>query len=254
MLPDLQREFAAAVFDGSPAAARRVRTGRFAADQHLQIYRRNIITTLTAALGDVYPVVEKLVGTGFFAFAAHEYLRDHRPLSASLHDFGGAFAGFLAGFAPAASLPYLADVARLEWAWHRAFHAADAPPFDPASLPAVGNGDPVRWRVLLHPSAQLVSSDFPIVRIFEVNQDGYDGDLAVDLGAGGVTALVMRRGLAVCVEPLTTGDAALLTSFLQNRPLGEALEAALAAQPDFDLSTALAAQVRRGTIVRVLPD
>jgi hypothetical protein len=250
MLRERQRQFAAAVFDGDARVAAQVLPGRLTAEQAVQIYRHNVLGTLTTALGAVYPVVEKLVDSGFFGYAAHEYLRDHHPMSGNLHDFGGAFADFLATFAPAAALPYLPDVARLEWAWHRAFHAAGTDAFDPARLASV---DPERLpllRFVLHPSAQLVASKYPIVRIFEVNQDGYEGSMRVDLDAGGVTALVIRRDLTVYVEPLAAGTAALLAAFHQNRSLAEALQAALAVQPDFDLNAVLADHVRRGTIVQ----
>lgn len=249
MLRELQREFAAAVFDERPEAAARVRPGRFPAARHLQVYRNNVIAGLTAALGAVYPVTEKLVGDGFFRYAAHEYLRDHRPPGGNLHDFGGAFAGFLAAFAPAASLPYLPDVARLEWAWHCAFHAADVPPFDPARLAGLSPPQLAGLRFVLHPSARLVDSPYPIVRIFEIHQR--DDDTAVDIDAGPVCALVIRRDLTVYVEPLAAGEAALLTAFSGNRTLAEALDAALAAQPGFDLDAILASHVRRGTLAAV---
>lgn len=253
MLHELQREFAAAMFETRAGVVARVRPGRFPAEQHLQIYRHNIVTTLTVALGAVYPVVEKLVDSRFFGYAAHEYLRDHRPLSANLHDFGGEFADFLAGFPPVTTLPYLPDVAHLEWARHRAVHAAEASIFDPAALAAVAVEDQAQLRFGLHPSAQLVSSNYPIVRIFEASKDGFDGNPAVDLNAGGVQALVIRRGLKIGIEPLAAGTAALLAAFIRNRPLVEALELALVAQPDFDLNTVLAEHVQRGTIVRVHP-
>ena len=251
MLRELQRDFARAVFDDHPALAERVRDGHFPAAQHVQIYRNNVNETLTAALAAVFPVVAKLVGQGFFGYAAHEYLREHRPFHANLHDFGGAFADFLAGFAPAATLPYLTDVARLEWAWHRAFHAADAPPFDPAALAAVPAERLPLVRIILHPSAQLVSSPYPIKRLYHKNQEEYQVDDAVDRASGGDTPLVIRRGLTVYVEPLAAGDAALLTALHRNLPLAEALDAALAAEPDFDLTRALADHAQRGTLGKV---
>ncbi len=254
MLRDLQTEFAAALLDERPEMSARVRAGRFPAAQHLQVYRNNVVESLTGALRAVYPVVEKLVGDGFFRYAVHEYLRAHRPRSGNLHDFGDAFASFLAGFAPAAELPYLPDVARLEWAWHQAFHAAEAPAFDPARLGAVPAEQQAALRFVLHPSARLLASDFPVVRIFEINQEGYDGDSSVDLGVGGVRALVIRRGLTVYVEPLTTGEAALLAALAGQQPLGAAFEAALAAQVDFDLTTTLAGHLRRGTLVDFLAE
>jgi hypothetical protein len=254
MLRDLQTEFAAAVFDERPEMAARVCAGRFPAAQHLQVYRNNVVESLTGALRAVYPVVEKLVGDGFFRYAVHEYLRAHRPRSGNLHDFGDAFASFLAGFAPAAQLPYLPDMARLEWAWHQAFHAADAPAFDLARLGAVPAEQHAALRFVLHPSACLLASDFPVVRIFEINQEGYDGEPSVDLAEGGVRALVVRRGLTVYVEPLAAGEAGLLAALAGQQSLGAAVQAALAAQSDFDLTGTLAEHLRRGTLVDFLAE
>jgi len=254
MLCDLQAEFAAAVFDEQPEMVARVRAGRFPAAQHLQVYRNNVVESLTGALRAVYPVVDKLVGDGFFRYAAHEYLRAHRPRSGNLHDYGDAFANFLAGFTPAAALPYLPDVALLEWAWHQAFHAADAPVFDLARLGALPAEQHATLRFVLHPSARLLTSNYPIVRIFEINQEGYEGDTCVDLAEGGVQALVIRRALTVTVEPLAAGEAALLTVLAGQQTLNAAVDAAQAAQPDFDLTSALATHLRRGTLVDFLAE
>jgi len=254
MLRDLQTDFAAALFDERPEMSARVRAGKFPAAQHLQVYRNNVVESLTGALRAVYPVIEKLVGDGFFRYAAHEYLRAHRPRSGNLHDFGDALADFLAGFAPAAQLPYLSDVARLEWAWHRAFHAADAPAFDFARLGAIPAERHESLRFVLHPSAHLLASPFPVVRIFEINQEGYAGDTSVDLAEGGVHALVIRRGLTVTVEPLAIGEAEWLTALAEQQPLGVALQAALAAQPEFDLTATLAGHLQSGTLVDCLTE
>jgi hypothetical protein len=145
-------------------------------------------------------------------------------------------------------------VARLEWAWHQAFHAADVPAFDLARLGAVPAERHATLRFVLHPSARLLASDFPVVRIFEINQEGYDGDTSVDLAEGGVRVLVIRRDLTVYVEPLATGEAELLTALAGQQPLGAAVEAALAAQVDFDLSGTLAGHLRRGTLVDFLAE
>jgi hypothetical protein len=254
MLRDLQTDFAAALLDERPEMAARVRAGRFPAAQHLQVYRNNVVESLTGALRAVYPVVEKLVGDGFFRYAAHEYLRTQRPRSGNLHDFGDAFAMFLADFAPAAALPYLPDVAHLEWAWHQAFHAADAKDVDLARLGAVPPQRQEQLRFVLHPSARLLTSTFPIVRIFEINQDGADSDARIDLAEGGVQALVIRRGLTVYVETLAAGEAALLHALAGQQTLNAAVLAALHVQSDFDLTSTLALHLQRGTLVDFISD
>ncbi len=247
-LPELQRAFADGVLADDAAIVRHVRAGRFPAERHLQVYRNNVFESLAGALQAVYPAVERLVGTGFFAYAADGYIRAHPPASGNLHDFGERFAGFLAGFAPAQHLPYLPDVACLEWAWHRAFHAADGSPLALAALATVAPEHYGELRFRLHPSAQLLASDYPIRRIWQVNQPDHAGDATVELADGGVRLLVVRRGLDVTVESLGAGDDALLRAFAGGQNLEQAGAAALAAEPGYDLPAALQSHVARATL------
>src|SRR4030067_705372 len=119
-LGDLQRAFAWGVCDAAgerfPGEARH---GRFGGARLFQVYRNNVFLSLTGALAAVYPVVRRLVGEGFFDYLADSFIRAHRPGSGNLHDFGVELAEFLAGFPACAPHPYLADVARPEWAYHR---------------------------------------------------------------------------------------------------------------------------------------
>lgn len=248
-LPELQRAFAAAVYADSEAVAAHIRAGRFPAARHLQVYRNNVFESLTGALKAVYPAVERLVGAGFFAYAADGYIRRQPPTSGNLHDFGDSFAGFLAGFEPARALAYLPDMARLEWAWHRAFHAADGSPLALEALATVPPEHYGELRFRLHPSAQLLASDYPILRIWQVNQPEHAGDATVDLAEGGVRLLVVRRGLDVAVESLGAGDAALLRAFAAGQNLDQAGAAALTVEPDYDLPAALRRQVASAVII-----
>jgi hypothetical protein len=80
------------------------------------IYRNHAFATLGDALRGTFPVVCRLVDKRFFAYATHEYLREHPPHSRCLVEYSADFADFLAQFAPCEQLPYLADIARFEWA------------------------------------------------------------------------------------------------------------------------------------------
>src|SRR5258707_6473995 len=111
--------------DGLDAAAR------------LGIYRHHAFTTLGDALQGTFPVVCRLVDKRFFAYAAHEYLREHPPHSRYLVEYGADFADFLAGFVPCQDMPYLADVARFEWALNIAATVREATPPQPQTLAAV---------------------------------------------------------------------------------------------------------------------
>ena len=248
-LPELQRAFATGVFADNEAITRHIHDGRFPAARHLQVYRNNVFENLAGALKAVYPTVERLVGAGFFGYAADGYIRRHPPTSGNLHDFGDSFAKFLSSFGPARELVYLPDVARLEWAWHRAFHAADHAPLAIERLAAVPPEQYGQLRFRLHPSAQLIASDYPLLRIWQVNQPEYTGNVAVNLADGGVRLLVARRELEVVIESLSTGDDALLRAFTAGQRFEDASAAALAVQPDYDLPTALRRHVASAVII-----
>jgi hypothetical protein len=177
-LARLQEGFLHAIVTGEPETfAGALRSGRVPALTRLSAYARAVETNWREALEGAYPVVARLVGPGFFAEAARRYTGAHPSMSGDLHRHGERFAEFLDGYAHAATLPYLADVARLEWAWHLAYHAADAGPLDLASLATVGPEQQGSIRFRLHPSVRLLRSDHPIASIWEVNQEGRDGSM-----------------------------------------------------------------------------
>ena len=132
----------------------------FSSTEHLLIYRRAILGTLVRAIANIFPVCKKLVGEEFFDGMAGIYTRKTPSKSPDLADYGESFADFIAEFDPAASLPYLPDVARLEWHWHRAFNAADETGIDIKSLGDVD--DEVMDQIIfkLPVSASLLRSAF----------------------------------------------------------------------------------------------
>lgn len=212
------------------------------AEAHLQIYRRAVQGTLTRALGEIHPVCRQLTGEGFFDALARAYVRHTPSRSPDLADYGADFAGFIARFPPAAPLPYLADVARLEWHWHRAFHTTSAPALDTAALAAVPAGDQLRLRFLLPPSAALLASPWPIHRIWEVNQPDYRGDDRIGLDEGGSRLMIWRRGRQMRIDVLDEREWWLLGQFQAGRTLGELGPAA-------DLPILLPHCVARGWLV-----
>jgi hypothetical protein len=217
-LARLQQDFLGDIFgDGAPA-----RPG-------LEIYRRNVFSNLHGALASTYPAVRRLVGGAFFREAAERFARAHASASGDLHLFGAEFAAFLADYPFARELPWLADVARLEWACHESFHAAEAPAFDAAALaavPAERHGE-IRFRI--HPAVRLVASAHPVLSIWEANQPERDG--TPDVLAGTEQGIVRREDSVVRVERLSPAEWRFVAALAR----GATLEAALdAAQPDSD--------------------
>jgi len=213
-------------------------TGRFA------VYRNNVAVSLVNALKSRFPVVEKIVGEEFFAAMARVFVLERPPRTPLLATYGDEFAAFIATFDPARELAYLADVARLEAARTRAYHAADATPFGVAEFAAVDASAVGGIRIDLHPSAEIVRSPHPIVTIWAMNSG--ERDLAPIENWHGEDALVVRPYLDVDVRLLPPGGAAFLLALAGARPLGEAAAAALADHPEFDLSRNLAGLIGSG--------
>ena len=185
-LRDLQQTFSDNLFD--PEAQDvflSIGPGSFEPAQRMQIYRNNVFIGLTEALRAVYPVIEKLVGEGFFLYACNEYIHRFPSTSGDLHEYGSSFDSFLRSFEPAQTLPYLHGVATLEWSYHEVYHEADSEGLNLERLSAVAANQYCALCFSLNPACRLTQSRFPIVEIWRVNQDDYEGDQAVDLDSGG---------------------------------------------------------------------
>jgi hypothetical protein len=226
-LLETQRAFAAALGDPSAGPAR------------MDVYRGNVRGNRRSALAGAYPVVRAIVGAAYFDALADDYGAAYPSASGDLHEYGGALARVLEGHEDAADLPYLPDVARLEWQVHRAHYAADPRPYD-ATRPTDAR---------LAPACALLAAEWPVSRIWCEHQEGGE-PAAVDLSAGPELVLVHRPGWRVEVCALRPGDYRFLGRLKAGATLGMALEAAARADSAFVPRVALAAWVQAGVITR----
>ena len=217
--------------------------------QRLGIYRGNAKANAAKAIAAAYPVVEKIVGGEFFSGLASEYQSRFASVNGDLNEYGEAFAAFLADFPPAREIPYLAQVACLEWRVHRAHYAADPGPFDPARLASVLPEHQLLLRPRLHPACHVLHSAYPIARIWEVHQDTFSGEFKVDFPRDATCALVYRPRFRVEVAQISNAEAAFLGECLDAQTLGSALAAAQLRDASFDLGRSLSEWVRSSVIV-----
>ncbi|MBC8007717.1 MAG: putative DNA-binding domain-containing protein [Prolixibacteraceae bacterium] len=213
------------------------------------IYRGNTTANAAKALSCVYPVVEKIVGAEFFSGLARQYQSRFPSHNGDLNEYGEAFAAFLAAFPPAQEIPYLADVASVEWRVHRAHYAADLAPFDPTRLACVPPEQQSLLRPQLHPACHVLQSAYPAARIWEVHQDTFSGKFEVDLSPGATHALVYRPHFRVEVAQISDAEAAFLGAALEAQTLEVALAAAQSSEASFDLGRALSRWVESSVIV-----
>lgn len=194
------------------------------------IYKNNVYVALIDALKATYPATLRLVGDEFFVFTARQYLEKHWPDSPVLHRFGGSFSTFLETFGPAASVPYLKDVARLEWLYLQAFHAAEAHPLPAQALDTViADG---KTHLALHPSSRLMTSDFPVSRIWEINRTDDPIEPGTSLGNGAEYLLIIRPDTRVEVRRLRLSTYMMVHCIVHGAPLSTAFDAAYDADKD----------------------
>ncbi len=235
-LPDLQTEFASFLAGGRvESMAAMVAGDSIGAEARLRIYRHHVRHSLTTALAATFPTVQALVGESFFAGMARSFIEANMPEQPVLSEYGAGVAGFIADFEPARGLPYLADMARLDWAMNLAFHAEPGLALDAAALAAVPPEQLPSLRLRLVRGATLIRSAFPLDRIWRASQaDALDEK--VDLALGGTALLVQGAGFVT----LRPGEAVFLAKLEGAGTLEQAAQAAIAADSGFDLSTCFA--------------
>ncbi|OAF15559.1 hypothetical protein AYJ54_40070 [Bradyrhizobium centrolobii] len=219
------------------------------AGKRYNVYRNNVTVSLIDALAAIYPAVLRITGTDFFRAMARIHIRSTPPTSPLLFEYGRDLPVFIEAYEHARSLPWLADVARIERAWLDAYHAADATPLSPARLSAV---TPDRLADLVftpHPATRIVRSQFSAVTIFAANRgtapvERIDASTPED-------ALITRAGSDVVVRHLPPGGAVFAACLMSGRPLGEAAASALDACSGFDIAANIAGMIEAGAFTSV---
>ncbi|MBF7729674.1 HvfC/BufC N-terminal domain-containing protein [Pseudomonas sp. N040] len=215
--------------------------------QRFAVYRNNVLASLLGALADTYPVCQAMVGAAFFNAMASQYVRAVPPVSPVLVNYGESFADFVENFAPAASVPYLADLARLEWCYVQAFHAADAAAVPLTELAGL-LGDERRLAQLcftLQPSLSVLRSSFAVASLWAAHQTAEPAAVLHSINPQQPeSAVLLRQDLAVHVVRLEEGAAHFIENLAQGRSFAEAVSNAT----PFNLAAALEVLLRAAAI------
>ena len=163
-MPDLaefQRTFAKAIIgESQPTTSLR--------SQALAVYRNTSARGAIEALRASFPTVDALLGGEMFTEVALDFRREAPPTGPVLSDYGADLPAYLARQPWTSELPYLADVARLDWLWLESFLAANA-----NMLPVTpGPGS----RIMLHPAVRFAHLATPALTIWEAHRNpcGFD--------------------------------------------------------------------------------
>lgn len=239
-----QTAFRAALLDAAEPVPDGLSDGRGRpAGKRFSVYRNNVAVSLTEALRTGFPAVAALLGADNFDRVAGAFLRAHPPADPRMMFYGAAMPEFLAGLEPLAKMPWLPDVARLELALRRSYHAADAAPIAPEALAALDEAALQQAVLTLAPAVQVLSTPYPVlqIRAFALN------DGAPKPTGGAEDIILTRPGFDPETTALPPGSAALIAALTSGDTLGKAADNA----PHADLPTVLAALLNGHAITAI---
>lgn len=243
---DMQSRFVGALLD--PAAS--PPSDVLGTEAGFAVYRNNVVSSLLDVLQDRFPVTCMLVGTEFFRAMGRLFLQQHLPSSPLLMFYGDELPDFIAAFEPAGGVPYLADVARLEVAWSRAYHAAEAKSIDASMLRTLDASTLAQSTLALHPSLQLIRSRYPVATLWAAHQNGNVSGVDLRIAED---VLIVRPEAEVSVHRVSRPAFAFVHALQLDEHIEGAARAALIEQPGFDAGAHLISLFSLGAICAIAP-
>jgi hypothetical protein len=237
----LQQSFAAAV-RGQPAELPIRAATAARAESGLAVYRNNVMSGLIKVVAARFPTVRRLLGEDRFLEMVRRFIAAEPPRSPLLLDYGDAFPHFLRRTSDDSCI---ADIADLEAARGKAYHAVDAASLPPQAFAAIPAERLAGLRLAFHPSVSLLQSRFPIVSLWQAGEAA--GDVALRKGRP-EAALIARPMLEVEVWNLPPGGFAFLTALRRGATMAEAADTAMDVAPDFDLAINLSVMIKASVV------
>jgi hypothetical protein len=173
------------------------------------IYANGFLARLVEALENDFPSLRRVLGAGSFGSLTARYVAAHPPRSYDLGRAGARLAPFLQQDPLTGRLPFLPDLATLEWAVAEAFVAADAEALRWGELAGRGPAEVASLPLRTVPGPAVVRSEWPLLDIWRL-RDMPDDAVDLDVTGRPSTVLVYRRDLEVRWRPIDDAEAQLL--------------------------------------------
>lgn len=247
-LAEIQDVFGAALLDPErPVPADVVGPDGVADRKRFAVYRNNVMVGLVDALQARFPVTCRLVGEEFFRAMARVFAGARQPRTPLLMHYGDDFPDFIDGFEPAATVPYLADVARLERGWSQAYDSPEASPLSVDALAGHRSEALMRSRLQLHPSLRLLRSPYPVASIWSAHQAA--GDFVPPPVWEAEDILIVRPQAEVIVHRLPPDGYEFIAALAEGASVQAAALAARTRRESFDVGFHLAGLASLGAVI-----
>lgn len=215
------------------------------AENRMKVYRNNVVQNLSNAVISALPMTRTLVGEGFLKKAVRAYIRENLPEEGNLNGYGRTFPAFIRTYAPAANMPYLYDVTRLEWAWEQAYYAEDDIALDLGELTRMDESDLPRLRLFFRASISLLQSVYPLDQIVDACRNKGDVE-ALEWEDRGAYMLIYRPALHVEMRRISAAEFSFLNALHRGEMIQTAVERACECDPSFDVTSVLQTYLAMG--------
>ena len=190
-------------------------TEKLSVSEQLNIYTQGISDGLINAMSQIYPVCEKLVGPRFFYNMAKQYILSFPSSSPDLAKYGDSFSKFISSHQAADSIPYLSDITKLEWAYHKVFHAEDEPEFNLESIYNFSAEEITECVFSLANSHHFINSKYPLDKIWQINQSDTEED--INLNISNRHFIIFRQEFSIHIDELSRNEYLFLRSINQHK-------------------------------------
>ncbi len=222
--------------------------------ERLKVYHSNVVGSLVDAIQENFPLLENLVGDVFLREMARHFVFNNPPKSASLFAYGEDFPSFINTYEQAKTLPYLSDIAALEWALHGAYYAKDDHTLKPDTLAQLTHEELPLVQINLRASAALVTSRYPLIELRKFCLNDGKGTAPNLEEEQTCKLLITRPHLEVQITPLQEDEYHALTLLSQNKLLGEVVEDTIEHFTTFDFASFLQKHIALETFSSLGPN
>jgi len=223
--------------------------------RRFDVYRNNRVMSLIEALCSTYPTINQLVGDEFFKASATAFINANPPSQPVMAEYGKNFGRFISSLPNTGNLPFLKDIAELEWQRLQAYHCVDSPVLSPAALAEIPPHSLTELRIHCHPALSCIVSKWPIGSILAFCADGSSADPEahknVDMSTG-EAVVITRPRLEVRINKVDQAAALFLNALRNEETLGYSAEVALEYDNNFNAGEHLTGLLALGAFSQII--
>lgn len=220
-LHDLQLAFSDALHYQPSTITQSIHAGRFPAEQLIQIYRNNFIISLSEVLEATYPCTLAVVGEECFAQLARQHVLAQPLEEGNVSHYGDGLANTIEHLPSLMeAVPYLADLARLEWIVDQVSQQAPCmPDFPFHQLSQITEDNIGQLQLNVAEPTRCIDSAYPIASLWQMISNEQIEELDLTQPESVIVQAQTARMLVLACSPDAT---ALLRLCQQSQPLGKA--------------------------------